>query len=43
MSAVPPRRVEDPRRFGRVGLVIGGIITAIVRQLTRHPEEFVVE
>ncbi len=26
-----------------VGLVIGGIIVAIVRQLTRHPEEFVVE
>ncbi len=26
-----------------VGLVIGGIITAIVRQFTRHPEEFVVE
>ena len=26
-----------------VGLVIGGIIAAIVRQLTKHPEEFVVE
>ncbi len=26
-----------------VGLVIGGIITAFVRQFTRHPEEFVVE
>ena len=26
-----------------VGLVIGGIIVAIVRQFTKHPEEFVVE
>jgi predicted DNA repair protein MutK len=26
-----------------VGLVIGGIIAAIVRQFTKHPEEFVVE
>jgi predicted DNA repair protein MutK len=26
-----------------VGLVIGGIIAVIVRQLTKHPEEFVVE
>ncbi len=26
-----------------VGLVIGGIIAAVVRQLTKHPEEFVVE
>ena len=26
-----------------VGLIIGGILAAIVRQLTKHPEEFVVE
>jgi len=26
-----------------VGLVIGGIIAVVVRQLTKHPEEFVVE
>ena len=24
MSTVPPRRLDDPRAFGRVGLVIGG-------------------
>jgi len=26
-----------------VGLIFGGIIAAVVRQLTKHPEEFVVE